>query len=122
VRVVESVPDEPSAQVVFDATGHPASMARSLKLARFTGRIVYVGITKEPVVLDDPLFHRRELTLLASRNAVSADFPRIIRLINDEIIDTGSWITHRCSLEELPQLMAALVMPGSCVVKAVAVL
>jgi 2-desacetyl-2-hydroxyethyl bacteriochlorophyllide A dehydrogenase len=122
VRVVESLPDMPVAQVVFDATGHPESMSRTLRLARFTGRIVYVGITKEPVILDDPLFHRRELTLLASRNAVSADFPRIIGLINDGVVDTGAWITHRCSLEELPQLMGALVMPGSGVVKAVAAL
>lgn len=120
VRVVESLPDEPAAQVVFDATGHPASMARSLRLACFTGRIVYVGITKEPVLLDDPLFHRRELTLLASRNAVSADFPRIIRLINDGMADTRPWVTHRCGLDELPQLMADLVLPGSGVVKAVA--
>lgn len=120
VRVVDSLPDGPAAQVVFDATGHPASMARSLRLARFTGRIVYVGITKEPVILDDPLFHRRELTLLASRNAVSADFPRIIRMINEGIIDTRPWITHRCVLDELPRLMAELVLPGSGVVKAVA--
>lgn len=120
VRVVDSLPDLPAAQVVFDATGHPESMARTLRLARFTGRIVYVGITKEPVVLDDPLFHRRELTLLASRNAVSADFPRIIRLIKDGVIDTGSWITHRCSLEGLPPLMESLVKPGSAVVKAMA--
>ena len=41
-------------------------MAGTLRYARFTGRIVYVGITKEPVMIDDPLFHRRELTLLAS--------------------------------------------------------
>jgi threonine dehydrogenase-like Zn-dependent dehydrogenase len=39
-------------------------MAGTLRYARFTGRIVYVGITKEPILLDDPLFHRRELTLL----------------------------------------------------------
>jgi 2-desacetyl-2-hydroxyethyl bacteriochlorophyllide A dehydrogenase len=119
VRVVESLPDEPCAQVVFDATGHPGSMARTLKLARFTGRILYVGITKEPVLLDDPLFHRRELTLLASRNAVAADFPRILNLIESGQIDTRPWITHRCTLDELPTQMPAYTMPGSAVVKAV---
>ena len=119
VSVVESLPDEPWAQVIFDATGHPGSMARTLTLARFTGRIVYVGITKEPVLLDDPLFHRRELTLLASRNAVSADFPRILGLIQSGQIDTRPWITHRCEFEELPLQMAEWVKPGSGVVKAV---
>jgi 2-desacetyl-2-hydroxyethyl bacteriochlorophyllide A dehydrogenase len=119
VRVVESLPDEPCAQVVFDATGHPGSMARTLRLARFTGRIIYVGITKEPVPLDDPLFHRRELTLLASRNAVASDFPRILSLIASGQIDTRPWITHRCSLADLPAKMPEWVRPGSGVVKAV---
>ncbi len=119
VRVVESLPDEPCAQVIFDATGHSGSMARTLTLARFTGRIVYVGITKEPVPLDDPLFHRRELTLLASRNAVSSDFPRILGLIQSGQIDTRPWITHRCEFDELPMKMAEWVKPLSGVVKAV---
>ncbi len=119
VQVVESLPDEPCAQVVFDATGHPGSMARTLQLACFTGRIVYVGITKEPVPLDDPLFHRRELTLLASRNAVASDFPRILGLIQSGQIDTRPWITHRCDFEELPAKMPKWVKPGSAVVKAV---
>jgi len=50
-------------------------MTRSLESASFGGRIVFVGITTTPVMLDDPLFHRRELTLLASRNALAADSP-----------------------------------------------
>lgn len=119
VKVVEGLPDEPCAQVVFDATGHPGSMARTLRLARFTGRIVFVGITKEPVQVDDPLFHRRELTLLASRNAVASDFPRILGLIEAGRIDTRPWITHRCVLSELPARMQEWVNPGSGVVKAV---
>jgi alcohol dehydrogenase len=119
VTVVESLPDEPCAQVVFDATGHPVSMASALKLARFTGRIIYVGITKEPVLLDDPLFHRQELTLLASRNAVGSDFPRILSLIASGQIDTRTWITHRCTLDELPAYMPVWVMPGSGLVKGV---
>lgn len=119
VRVVGSLPDEPCAQVIFDATGHSGSMARSLKLARFTGRIVYVGITKEPVLLDDALFHRRELTLLASRNAVSADFPRILGLIESGQIDTRPWITHCCDFDELPEQIVDWVKPSTGVVKAV---
>jgi alcohol dehydrogenase len=94
-------------------------MARTLTLARFAGRIVYVGITKEPVLLDDPLFHCRELTLLASRNAVSSDFPRILGLIQSGQIDTRPWITHRCEFEELPVQMVEWVEPLSGVVKAV---
>lgn len=119
VRVVETLPDGPCAQVVFDATGHAGSMAQVLHFARFTGRIVYVGITKEPVLLDDPLFHRRELTLLASRNALAEDFPRILELIRTGQINTQPWITHRSDFMDLPQSMAEWVKPGGGVVKAV---
>ncbi|MCW0220741.1 MAG: zinc-binding alcohol dehydrogenase family protein [Prosthecobacter sp.] len=117
VKVVESLPDEPAAQVVFDATGNSQSMARAVRLARFTGRIVYVGITKEPVPLDDPLLHRRELTLLASRNAVAADFPRILGLIESGQINTQPWISHRCEFADLPEIMLSWVLPQSGVIK-----
>lgn len=119
VHVAPSLPDEPAFQIVFDATGHPLSMAGTLRYARFTGRIVYVGITKEPVAIDDPLFHRRELTLLASRNAVAADFPRILGMIQEGVIDTRPWISHRCAFEELPGQMEAWLKPEARVIKAV---
>ncbi|MBB5039048.1 zinc-binding alcohol dehydrogenase family protein [Prosthecobacter dejongeii] len=120
ITVVETLPDEPAAQVVFDATGNATSMARALSLARFTGRIVYVGITKDPIPLDDPLLHRRELTLLASRNAHASDFPRILSLIQQGHIHTQSWLTHRADWNDLPALMETLTTPGTESVKAIA--
>ena len=119
VQVLAEPPEEASAQCVFDATGHPSSMANSFRYACFTGRVVYVGITKEPVVLDDPLFHRRELTLLASRNALAHDFTRILELIESGQININAWISHRASFEQLPQAMADWLKPGAGVVKAV---
>ena len=119
VTAVAELPDTPCAQVVFDATGNASAMARALRFARFTGRVVYVGITAEPVPLDDPLFHRRELTLLASRNALSADFPRILDLIRSGRIDTRPWISHRAPWTDLPATLPAWTAPGSGVVKAV---
>jgi alcohol dehydrogenase len=63
--------------------------------------------------------HRRELTLLASRNALSPDFKTIIRLIEDHKIDTSPWITHRAALEEVPQRFTEWLNPESGVLKAV---
>ncbi len=122
VRIVAALPDEAAFQIVFDATGNPNSMAATLRLARFTGRIIYVGITKEPVTLDDPLFHRRELTLLASRNAQSADFPRILAMIQSGQINTRPWISHRCEFRDLPSQMPDWLLPDSRVIKAVVAL
>jgi len=119
VRVLDVAAEEQSAQVVFDATGHPGSMSAAICYAKFSGKIVFVGITKEPVTLDDPLFHRRELTLLASRNAVASDFTRILGLIESGKINTNAWISHRCAFDDLPVSMAEWIKPQSGVVKAV---
>ncbi len=119
IEVLEQADTGQPAQVVFDATGHPGAMAASLRLARFTGRVLFVGITAQPVELDDPIFHRRELTLLASRNALSADFPRIIQLIESGVIDTQPWITHVGDFDAAPALMPDWVKPETGVVKAV---
>jgi 2-desacetyl-2-hydroxyethyl bacteriochlorophyllide A dehydrogenase len=93
--------DDCIADVVIDATGNPASMAQSFARARFGGRVVWVGIVPVAVPVDDPLFHHRELTLLASRNS-AGHFPRVIRMIEEGVIDTSPWITNRLSLDEVP--------------------
>jgi alcohol dehydrogenase len=90
------------ADVVVDATGSNRSMSHALSYCAFAGRLVYVGITQEPVSFPHaPLMHRRELTLLASRNALAPDFARIIRLIEDSRIDTRPWITHHARFDEM---------------------
>jgi 2-desacetyl-2-hydroxyethyl bacteriochlorophyllide A dehydrogenase len=96
-------PDEQLADVVFDATGSLNSMADSLSRVAFGGRLVFVGLAQGAVSLDDPLFHRREITLLASRNS-AGQFPKVIRMIEEGRIDTSPWITRRLGLEEVPAL------------------
>jgi alcohol dehydrogenase len=108
------------AQVVIDATGSAAAMSSCLQFAGFTGRVVYVGITQSELQFPHaPVMHRRELTLLASRNALPPDFPRIIAHIERGEINTQPWITHRAPLAELPDRMAVWMKPETGVIKAV---
>ena len=100
---------------------HPTP-TRALHRARFTGRIIYVGITKEPILLDDPILHRRELTLLASRNALSTDFPHILNLIHSGQINTSPWITHQSTFQALPTTLPQWLSPEARVIKAVVTL
>ena len=104
--------------VVFDATGNQRSMEAAFQYPAHGGRLVFVGLFPGNVSLEDPNFHRRELTLLASRNALSQDFPRILDLIASGHIDTSSWITHRASLDEVPQCFEGWTRPESGVLKA----
>jgi alcohol dehydrogenase len=108
------------ADVVIDATGSAASMSQCFDFAAFTGRVVYVGITTGSLSFPHaPLFHRRELTLLASRNALPADFPEIIRLIGAGGIRTDPWITHRLAFDEVPARFEAFTDPSLGAIKAV---
>jgi alcohol dehydrogenase len=106
--------------VVIDATGHNESMSRCFEFTTFAARVVYVGITvKELVFPHAPIMHRRELTLMASRNALSADFPRIIGLIEDGRIDTRPWLTHRADFADVPEIFNTWLRPETGVIKAV---
>jgi alcohol dehydrogenase len=108
------------ADVVIDATGNNLSMAGALACATFAGRVVYVGITQQILEIPHaPVMHRRELTLLASRNAPSSDFPHIIGLIEAGRIDTRPWITHHALLAEVPGCFPTWLKPETGVIKAV---
>jgi 2-desacetyl-2-hydroxyethyl bacteriochlorophyllide A dehydrogenase len=99
----ESLPtiDDKLADVVFDATGSSESMGNSLERVAATGRVVFVGLTRDPIAINDALLHRREATIYASRNSYG-QFPRIIRSIEEGKIDTTPWITDRLALREVP--------------------
>jgi 2-desacetyl-2-hydroxyethyl bacteriochlorophyllide A dehydrogenase len=108
------------ADVVIDATGSNKSMGHCLQYAAFAGRVVYVGITQQEISFPHaPVMHRRELTLMASRNALPPDFQRIIGLIEQGSIDTRPWITHRTAFDDLPQIFPSFTKPETGVIKAV---
>jgi 2-desacetyl-2-hydroxyethyl bacteriochlorophyllide A dehydrogenase len=99
-------------EVVFDATGNPHAMEASFELCEHGGRLVFVGLVLARVSFDDPLLHRRELTVLASRNSCHA-FPKIMGMIEKGRINTTPWVTHRLGLAEVPQEFAKLrTQPG----------
>jgi 2-desacetyl-2-hydroxyethyl bacteriochlorophyllide A dehydrogenase len=105
--------------VVIDATGNPGSMSNAFSLITHGGRLVFVGSTTDEVHFRHPIFHKPEGTLLCSRNALSADFSRIIALIEEGRIDTAPWITHRTAFEELPDVFPSYTRAATGVVKAV---
>jgi 2-desacetyl-2-hydroxyethyl bacteriochlorophyllide A dehydrogenase len=108
------------ADLVIDATGSNRSMSKALTYCAFAGRLVYVGITQQEIsFLHAPVMHRRELTLLASRNALPGDFTRIISLIEQGRIDTGPWITHKTDFNDLIGNFASYTRPETGVIKAI---
>ncbi len=95
------------ADVVFDATGSPQAMEASFDYPAHGGLLVFVGLVQGRISFDDPQFHRRELTVMSSRNSCH-DFPGIIRMIEEGRIDTAPWITCRMGLADVPGVFPSL--------------
>jgi alcohol dehydrogenase len=104
--------------VVVDATGSAKSMNAAYNFVGFAGRLVWVGITQDDLHFTQPLMHRREMTFLASRNALAHEFTRIIRLIEGGMLDTGPWVTHRAPMDALIDVFPTWLKPETGVVKA----
>ncbi|GAB2779601.1 zinc-binding alcohol dehydrogenase family protein [Rhabdobacter roseus] len=104
--------------VVFDATGNPASMMKAFDYCAQGGKLVYVGLFQGEVSFHDPSFHRKELTLLASRNATTHTFRTIINYIENGRMDTTPWITHQLDFDTLPCTFPSLLDPAQGVIKA----
>jgi alcohol dehydrogenase len=119
LATVEQLTGGNFASVVFDATGSAPSMSAALNFVSHTGRLVFVGIVNSEVSVFDPLLHRREITVLASRNALPADFTRIIQLIEVGKIDTRPWISHRTSFDRLIDDFPSFSRPETGVIKAI---
>lgn len=103
---------------VIDATGNAQSMAGAFDLPAHGGRIVFVGLIQGDITFSDPNFHRRELTVLASRNASPATFRDVIAHVESGEIDTRPWITHRLTLAGVPEAFPKEIAGNPGVLKA----
>ena len=101
--------------VIFDATGNARSMMGSFDLIAPGGRIVFVSLVKDRISFEDPEFHRREITLLATRNSTAQTFARVIRCLESGQIDTTPWITRRIRLSDVPGQFSTLLNDDSLV-------
>lgn len=122
IAEIESYNDGALADVVFDATGNPQAMNRGFDFAGHGGRYVLVSVVKADITFSDPDFHRKELTLMGSRNATREDFETVTRMMASGDIQTAPLITHRGALADLPTLMPTWCDPQSGVIKAMVTL
>ena len=86
--------------VVFDATGNGASIEAGFGHVAHGGRYVLVSVVQGDITFTDADFHRKELTLLGSRNATTEDFDRVINAFRAGQIRSEDWITRRTSLAD----------------------
>ena len=104
--------------LVFDCTGSARSMHGAFDYVAHGGSLVLVGHITGDIAFSDPLFHSREMTLLASRNATPADFAWVIESLRAGTIDLSPWITHHATPESIVAEFPSWLDPATGVIKA----
>ena len=104
--------------VVFDATGNPQSMMNAFGLGANGSKLVLVGLVQGELAFNNPEFHRREMTLLASRNATATDFRVVIEALESGRVNIAPWITHRAKPSTFLDDFPTWLEPERGVVKA----
>ena len=105
--------------VVFDCTGSPKAMERGFGFVAHGGTYVLVSIVQGNISFSDPEFHKRETTLLSSRNATLADFAAVMTAMRDGKLPTRAIKTHSAPLWEAVERMPEWIRPEAGTVQAV---
>lgn len=103
---------------VFDCTGSPKAMERGFSLVGHGGTYVLVSIVQGNISFSDPEFHKREMTLLSSRNATLADFQTVIAAMRDGQVPVQAINTHSAPLWEVGTRMPQWIRPEAGTIKA----
>jgi len=104
--------------VVIDATGNLNAIKNAFQYLAHTGRYVLVGLQKGEISFSHPEFHKREATLMSSRNATHQDFEHVVRSVKNGLIDPSGYITHRVIFGGVKDEFEKWLNPSSGVIKA----
>ncbi len=104
--------------VVVDATGNVDSIRNGLRYVGHGGRYVLLSVVREEIGFADPEFHKRETTLLASRNALPADFAEVVTRMREGSIPVATLRTHHARLDEAAAQFPGWLRPEAGVIKA----
>lgn len=105
------------ASVVIDCSGSLSAINKSFRYMAHAGRYVLIGLQKDPITVDHPEFHKREGTLMSSRNATVDDFYRVADAIKEGVIKASDYITQRLPFSQLADRFNTLVDPAGLTIK-----
>lgn len=86
---------------LFDATGHGGAIEAGFPAVAHGGTYVLVSVVKDNITFSDPEFHKREMRLIGSRNALKEDFDWVMSAFRNDLIDAEALCSSVISLEEL---------------------
>lgn len=104
--------------VVIDATGNQKAINGAFQYMAHGGRFILIGLQKNEIIFSHPEFHKREATLMSSRNATIEDFDHVISAMKNKWIDPARYITHSVSFDQVADEFPGWLDPEQGVIKA----
>ena len=104
--------------VVIDATGSLKAINNGFQYMAHGARYVLVGLQKAELSISHPEFHKREATLMSSRNATRDDFEHVIACMKNGLVNPATYITHRVTFDRVKDEFAGWLNPANGVIKA----
>jgi 2-desacetyl-2-hydroxyethyl bacteriochlorophyllide A dehydrogenase len=104
--------------VVIDATGSLKAINAGFQYMAHGARYVLVGLQKGNISMSHPEFHKREATLMSSRNATREDFEHVIASMKKGLVQPANYITHRVPFNQVKDEFESWLDPANGVIKA----
>lgn len=104
--------------VVIDATGSQKAIVNAFQYMAHGARYVLVGLQKGEISFSHPEFHKREATLMSSRNATKDDFRHVLDCMKKGQVSPSTYITHRVPFDAVKTEFASWLDPKTGVIKA----
>ncbi len=105
--------------VVIDATGNLRAINNAFQYMAHGARYVLIGLQKGEICFNHPEFHKREASLMSSRNATRKDFEHVISSMKKGLISSSAYITHRVKFQEVKDNFESWLNPANGVIKAI---
>lgn len=105
--------------VVIDASGNQKAINNGLNFLAHGGRYILIGLQKSELIFSHPEFHKRESTLMSSRNATREDFEHVIASIKNRRIDPLTYITTRVKFDEVRDQFKYWLSPSDTIIKVI---
>jgi len=104
---------------VFDATGHGGAIEAGFAAVGHGGSYVLVSVVKNDITFSDPEFHKREMRLIGSRNALREDFDWVIHAFRSGLIDAGALCSSVTTMRALVDDFAPLAANRADLIKVI---
>ena len=115
---LKAITDNDMPTVVIDATGNLKAINNAFQYMAHGARYVLVGLQRNEIIVSHPEFHKREATLMSSRNATPEDFNHVLNSMKNKLLDPATYITHRVLFDEVKDNFESWLNPANGVIKA----